>query len=40
MTWHYAIAGVQHGPVDDAQLDRLIAAGVVTGETVVWHAGL
>jgi hypothetical protein len=40
MTWHYAIAGVQHGPVDDAQLDRLIAAGVVTGETFVWHAGL
>jgi hypothetical protein len=40
MTWHYAAAGAQHGPVDDAELDRLIAAGVVTGETLVWHAGL
>jgi hypothetical protein len=40
MTWHYADGAVQHGPVDDAELDRLIAAGVVTGETLVWHAGL
>jgi uncharacterized membrane protein len=40
MTWHYAVAGAQHGPVDDAQLDRLIAAGIVTGDTLVWRAGL
>ncbi len=40
MTWHYAAGGAQLGPVDDAQLDRLIAAGVVTGDTLVWHAGL
>ncbi len=40
MTWHYAAGGVQHGPVDDAELDRLIAAGAVTGDTLVWHAGL
>ena len=40
MTWHYAAAGTHHGPVDDAQLDRLIAAGIVTGDTLVWHAGL
>ena len=40
MTWHYAVGGVQHGPVDDAALDGLIAAGTVTGETLVWRAGL
>ena len=37
MTWHYAAGGEQPGPVDDAELDRLIAAGVVTGETLVWR---
>jgi hypothetical protein len=40
MTWHYAAGGQQHGPIDDAELDRLIAAGAVTGDTLVWHAGL
>ena len=40
MTWHYAAGGERHGPVDDAELDRLIAAGAVTGDTLVWHAGL
>lgn len=40
MTWHYAAGGERHGPVDDAELDRLIAAGTVTGDTPVWHPGL
>jgi hypothetical protein len=40
MKWHYAAGGQQFGPVDDPELDRLIAAGVVTGETLVWHQGL
>ena len=40
MTWHYAAGGERHGPVDDTELDRLIAAGTVTGDTLVWHAGL
>ena len=40
MTWHYAAGGQQHGPIDDAELDRLIAAGTVTGDTFVWHPGL
>ena len=40
MTWHYAAGGERHGPVDDAELDRLIAAGVVTGDTPVWYPGL
>jgi len=40
MTWHYAAGGERHGPVDDAELDRLIAAGVITGDTLVWYPGL
>ena len=40
MTWHYAAGGERHGPVDDAELDRLIAAGTVTGDTLVWYPGL
>ena len=39
MTWYYAAGGERLGPIDDAELDRLSAAGVVTGETLVWHAG-
>ena len=43
MTWHYAAGGERHGPVDDAELDRLIAAGTVTGDTPsgtpAWTAG-
>jgi uncharacterized RDD family membrane protein YckC len=37
MNWYYADAGKQAGPVNDAQLDALIAAGRVTPDTLVWH---
>jgi hypothetical protein len=40
MTWHYAAGGRQLGPVDDAELDRLIATGIVTPDTLVWRAGM
>jgi hypothetical protein len=40
MTWYYAIGNERQGPVDDATLDRLIASGTVTGETLVWRAGM
>jgi hypothetical protein len=40
MNWYYALGGQQQGPVDDAQLDSLIAAGTVTPETLVWREGL
>jgi hypothetical protein len=40
MMWHYAAGGQQLGPVDDAELDRLIAAGAITGDTLVWRQGL
>ena len=40
MTWYYAIGNERQGPIDDAALDRLIATNVVTGETLVWKAGM
>jgi hypothetical protein len=40
MTWYYAIGNERQGPVDDATLDSLIASGTVTGETLVWRAGM
>ena len=40
MTWYYALGNERQGPVDDAALDRLIATGAVTQETLVWKAGM
>lgn len=38
--WHYTLNGVQHGPVSREELDRLVAQGSVTGETLVWREGM
>ena len=40
MTWYYAIGNERQGPVDDAELDRLIASRHVTTDTLVWRAGM
>jgi hypothetical protein len=40
MTWYYALGNERQGPIDDAALDRLIAAGTVTPDTLVWRAGM
>jgi hypothetical protein len=40
MTWYYAIGNERQGPVDDAELDRLIASRTVTPDTLVWRAGM
>ena len=40
MTWFYASGREQRGPVDDAALDRLIAAGEIGPDTLVWRAGM
>ena len=40
MTWYYALGNERQGPIDDAALDRLIAAGTVTPDTLVWKAGM
>jgi len=40
MDWFYADSGRQSGPVDDAGLARLVAAGAIRPETLVWRAGM
>jgi hypothetical protein len=40
MTWYYALGNERQGPIDDAALDRLIATGAVTQDTLVWKAGM
>lgn len=40
MTWYYALGNERQGPVEDAELDRLIASGIVTSDTLVWRAGM
>ncbi len=40
MNWFYALNGQQAGPVDDAELDRLVEAGTIEPSTLVWYSGL
>jgi uncharacterized RDD family membrane protein YckC len=40
MTWYYADAGRQVGPIEEAALDDLVRAGVVRDDTLVWHDGM
>jgi uncharacterized RDD family membrane protein YckC len=40
MDWFYADSGRQSGPIDDAGLARLVAAGTIRPETLVWRAGM
>lgn len=40
MNWFYAKDGQQAGPVDDAELDRLVQTGTIADSTLVWHGGL
>ncbi|MCJ2017115.1 DUF4339 domain-containing protein [Methylobacterium sp. E-065] len=38
--WYYERAGTRAGPVDEAEMHRLLAAGTITRATLVWNAGL
>ncbi|MDP8990319.1 MAG: RDD family protein [Acidobacteriota bacterium] len=40
MKWYYAAAGTQVGPIDETELNRLVTAGTVRADTLVWHDGL
>jgi hypothetical protein len=40
MNWFYESAGQQQGPVTEQDLDRLLAEGRITPETLVWREGL
>lgn len=40
MTWYYADAGRQVGPIEEAALDDLVRSGAVRDDTLVWHEGM
>jgi uncharacterized RDD family membrane protein YckC len=40
MNWYYAEGGQQQGPATEEELRDLVEAGVVKGDTLVWHEGL
>lgn len=40
MKWFYAQGQQQAGPVEDAEFERLIQAGVIQPETLVWREGM
>ena len=40
MNWFYALNGQQAGPVDDAELDRLVQVGTIDSSTLVWYSGM
>ncbi len=40
MNWFYALNGQQAGPVDDAELDRLVEVGTIENTTLVWYSGM
>lgn len=40
MNWYYDLNGQRQGPVAEAELDRLLAAGTITANTLVWCEGM
>ncbi len=40
MQWYYAIDGVRHGPVPTEELVRLVQAGTIRADTLVWRSGM
>lgn len=38
--WYYAAQNQQMGPVDEAEFNSLVAAGVVQDDTLVWREGM
>ena len=39
MNWHYVDQGQRAGPVNDAQLIKLLEVGTITADTLVWSLG-
>ena len=40
MQWYYAINGERFGPVPHAELERLVQAGTVVDDTLIWRQGM
>ncbi|PHQ79083.1 MAG: hypothetical protein COB65_13075, partial [Thalassobium sp.] len=39
-SWYYVVDGARVGPVEESEITRLIDAGTVTAQTLVWREGL
>lgn len=40
MNWYYDLGGQRQGPVPEAELDRLLASGTISQNTLVWREGM
>ncbi|MBI2435560.1 MAG: RDD family protein [Candidatus Hydrogenedentes bacterium] len=40
MDWYYALGQEQTGPVSEGEFEGLVQSGVITPQTLVWHAGM
>ena len=38
--WYYERAGTRAGPVDEPEMHRLLAAGTISRDTLIWSAGI
>lgn len=40
MQWYYAVGEQRHGPVEQAEFDRLVSEGIIQEATLVWRQGM
>ena len=40
MQWYYAIGGERFGPVTHSELERLVQAGTIVADTLIWRQGM
>jgi hypothetical protein len=40
MDWYYAQHDQRMGPVNEADLERLVKEGTITPDSLVWHEGM
>ena len=40
MQWYYAIDGERFGPVTHSELERLVQAGTIVADTLIWRQGM
>ena len=40
MQWYYAVGDQRHGPVEQAEFEKLVSDGTIKGDTLIWRAGM